>query len=130
MAILSTGSVARADWFNAAWPFRRALNVEWDAEHAGDNDADESKIAVVDFYTAGHTLPDGSDIRVSTKDGHLCAVRILKTGLDDSARIVFKLAKLEKRYFVYFGNKTPDPPPANILGELPIHFGVLFECAG
>ncbi|MBV8780080.1 MAG: hypothetical protein JO353_01670 [Phycisphaerae bacterium] len=117
---------ARADWFDGAWPYRRALTVSWDAEHRGDDD----EIAVADFYTGGHTLPRGDDIRVATSDGHPVAVRILKIGPGDTARIIFKLKKTEKTYAVYWGNPTPHPLQGELAAEVPIRFGVLFEARG
>ena len=126
VSLLVFGSPARADWFNAAWPFRRTLTVAWDAEHQGD----DGEIAVADFYTAGHTLADGNDIRVVTKEGRICPTRVLKLGPGDTARIVFNLIKLETEYAVYWGNPKPDPLPANVSTDVPIRFGVLFESRG
>jgi hypothetical protein len=56
------------EWFDPGWTYRRQLNVTWDAENQGD----DGEIAVADFYTAGHCLPDCSDVRVVTDDGKLC----------------------------------------------------------
>ncbi|HWE01671.1 MAG TPA: PKD domain-containing protein [Tepidisphaeraceae bacterium] len=89
-------------WFDAS--FRRAIDVTWDAEHASG-----SEICYVEFYTAGHLLPDGADVRVAMDDGRQVAAKVLMVGPGDRTSIIFSLAKGVKKYFVYFGAANPSP---------------------
>src|SRR5688572_4832076 len=68
--ILATGywllatSVSSAAWFDAAWPYRRSLEVKWDVERATGED-----VAWADVFTAGHANDQGDDLRVATDGG-------------------------------------------------------------
>lgn len=127
LCVLSCASAARAgEWFDPAWHYRREMNVTWDAEHAGD----DGEIAVADFFTAGHTLPKGEDVRVVTDDGKLCPTRILKTGPGDTIELIFQLAKFQRKYAVYWGNPNPPPLPQNVPTDFPIRFGLLLQMRG
>ena len=127
LSALACASGARAgEWFDPAWQYRREMNVTWDAEHAGD----DGEMAVADFYTAGHSLPDGADVRVVTDDGKLCPTRILKTGPGDTIELIFQLAKFQRKYAVYWGNPSPPPLPQNVPSDFPIRFGLLLQMRG
>ena len=56
----------------------RQVDVLWESEHPSDGE-----IAQAEFYTGGHALPDGSDIRVATEDGKPVARRVLRIGAGD-----------------------------------------------
>jgi len=114
-------STTRAAWFDSAWMYRRPIDVTWDAEHANGNE-----LATAEFYTAGHALPDGRDIRVATDDGKLVACHILMAGPGDRMRLVFSLQTDVKKYAVYFGNPNPVSPPPG-LEDVQYHAGLLME---
>jgi hypothetical protein len=124
--LLCASRTRAAEWFDPAWPFRRQMDVTWDAEHQGD----DGEIAVADFYTAGHHLPNGEDVRVVADDGTLCPVRILKVGPGDTIELIFRLVKFQRKYAVYWGNPHPPPLPRNIATDFPIRFGLLLEMKG
>ena len=117
--ILLAGEV-RATWFDAAWKFRRPIEAIWDAEHGTGE-----QLCFATFYTAGHMKPSGEDIRIATDDGKLVASRVIDiTG--DHVRVIFATPKLEKKFYVYFGNDNPPPMPASV-GELKMMSGLLLE---
>jgi PKD repeat protein len=97
----------RAAWFDAAWQYRRPIDVTWDAEHASGDE-----LATLEFYSNGHALPNADDVRVATDDGNLVPSHILMNGPGDRIRVLFSLQKNIKKYAVYFGNPNPKPPPA------------------
>ena len=83
------------------------IEAIWDAEHGTGE-----QLCFATFYTAGHMKPSGEDIRVATEDGKLVASRVIDiTG--DRVRVVFATPKMEKKFYVYFGNDNADPdlPP-------------------
>ncbi|HSV14330.1 MAG TPA: PKD domain-containing protein [Tepidisphaeraceae bacterium] len=90
-------------WFDAAWPYRRTIDVTWDAEH-GSGD----QLAAAEFYSDGHTLPNADDVRVASEDGKLVPTHILQDGPGDRIRLAFTLKKGVKKYAVYFGNPKPE----------------------
>src|SRR4051795_11335075 len=81
--ILFSGKSAFA-WFDSAWPYRRQIDVTWDAEH-GSGD----QLAAGEFYSDGHTLPNADDVRVAAEDGKLVATHVLQNGPGDGVRIAF-----------------------------------------
>ncbi len=90
-------------WVDAAWPYRRALDVSWAADRAtGD------ELVLADFYAGGAHLPDGSDIRIATANDRLLPVQVLAIGSGDRVRVAFPAVKGVTKYFAYFGN--PKPP--------------------
>jgi hypothetical protein len=104
--LLCVPSIASAAWFDAAWPYRRALEVTWDAERATGED-----VAWADVDTAGHADAQGRDVRVATDGGKLVPSRVLFAGPGDRVRVAFAMAKSETKYYVYFGNPKPDARP-------------------
>jgi hypothetical protein len=102
-------SSSNGAWFDANWPYRRPIDVTWDADHASGDE-----LATAEFYSDGHCLPNGDDLRVATDDGKLVATHILMNGPGDRIRLVFSLQKGIKKYAVYFGNPKPTPPPAGM----------------
>lgn len=122
--VLGTGDRslwAQSVWFDAAWPMRRSIEVTWD-ETRGTGE----EIAYIEFHTAGHHKPDGSDIRVATAEGRLVARQVLQIGPGDYARVAFDLVKGQRRYFVFFGH--PDPPPLpEHLRQVKRGFGLIME---
>src|SRR5208282_4564477 len=83
---LSYGSPAT--WFDAAWKYRRPIDVNWKPEEAGGEE-----LALAQFYSAGHALPDGRDLRVATEDGRIVASHLLWAGPGDRFSMVFALQK-------------------------------------
>ena len=112
---------AHADWFDSHWQFRRALEVNWDSSRAVGGE-----LATADLYTAGHESGDAGDVRVATFDGHVVASHVLAVGPGDLLRVVFALAPGQTRYYVYFGNPAPPPPPAGT-EDVQYHCGLLME---
>lgn len=108
-------------WFDAAWPFRREVSVAWEADRAAG-----TELAVAEVYTAGHHKPDGSDIRVASDDGKVVPSRLLGVGPGDFVRVVFSLAKGQRKYHVYFGNANPPAKPKGT-EDVVYHGGLLME---
>lgn len=100
--------VARGVWFDESWPYRRAVNVTWDAEHATGRE-----VAQVTILTAGHHLRDGSDVRVLTYDGRPVAFEVMRVGPGDQVEVAFGLHRQSKDYYVYWGRSQPPPLPAD-----------------
>lgn len=110
-----------AAWFDGAWPFRREVNVTWEADKAQGHE-----LALAEVYTAGHHKEDGSDVRVAAEDGRQMASRVLGVGPGDQVRVVFALAKGQRRYYVYFGNANPAAKPKGT-EDVNYHAGLLLE---
>jgi PKD repeat protein len=119
-AVLGLVAPARGDWFDSHWPFRRQLEVNWDAQRALGGE-----LATAEFYTSGHDA-GATDIRIATEDGHLVASHLLGAGPGDLVRMVFALAPGKTKYYAYFGNPNPDPAPAN-LQDVKYQCGLLME---
>lgn len=88
--------------------------------------ASGDELALVDFFSDGHTLANGSDVRVATEDNRLVASHVLMAGPGDRVRVVFALVKPVKRYYLYFGNPNPAPPKAG-LEDVKYEQGLLLE---
>ena len=116
-----TASQCKAAWFDAAWQYRRAIQITWDDQHPNGED-----LASCVFYTDGHALPNGEDIRVATEGGKLVASHVLMVGPGDRMRVVFSMQKNVRTYEIYFGNSNPAPPPP---GMDDVHYksGILIE---
>ena len=100
-------TAVRATWFDPSWKYRRPIAVDWDADKGHDGD-----LATAEFYTAGHGLADGSDLRVATDEGRLIPFHVLMAGPADRRTIAFSLFHHVSRYYVYFGNdKAPAVRP-------------------
>ncbi|HEV7302483.1 MAG TPA: PKD domain-containing protein [Tepidisphaeraceae bacterium] len=117
--------IATAAWFDAAWPYRRALEVKWDANRPTGED-----VGWADIYTAGHADAKGRDLRIATDDGKLVPSRVLFAGPGDVVRVAFAMPQGEQKFYAYFGNKKLDdkkPEPlkarAALLMESRIHKG-------
>jgi len=121
LSLTFSASNARAAWLDAAWPYRRPIDVTWDADHAGGYE-----LATAEFYSDGHTLRDARDIRVATYDGKPVASHLLMNGPGDRIRLVFSLQKGIKKYAVYFGNTAPPALPEE-LGDVKFQAGLLIE---
>ena len=121
LALMLAPSAASAAWFDNAWPYRRALEVIWDAERAGG-----AELAMAEFYTAGHHKPNGDDIRVAADDGALVPSRVLMVGPGDRVRVVFALRKGQRKYFAYFGHADPPAPPKGT-DDVAYQCGLLLE---
>jgi PKD repeat protein len=121
LAPLFFATAPASAWVDAAWPFRRPVDVSWEPQTAGGDE-----LALVDFFSDGHSLPDGSDVRVATEDNRLVASHVLMAGPGDRVRVVFALVKPAKRYYIYFGNPNPGPPKAG-LEDVKYQQGLLLE---
>jgi PKD repeat protein len=118
---LSMTSICHAEWFDSNWTCRRALPVIWDEQNASGNDLGSCL-----FYTDGHALPNGEDVRVTTAEGKLCASHVLMVGPGDRIRVVFAMVKGERNYDIYFGNPNPAPAPAG-MDDVKYKSGLLLE---
>jgi hypothetical protein len=119
--LMVSASTARAAWMDAAWLYRRPIEVTWDADHASGNE-----LATAEFYCDGHALPNAEDIRVATDDGKVVASHILMNGPGDRVRLVFSLQKGIKKYAVYFGNPKPPALPEE-LQDVKFQAGLMIE---
>ncbi len=115
------GSVCQAEWFDSNWTCRRSIQIIWDDQNATGRD-----LASCLFYTNGHALPNGEDVRVTTQSGKLCASHVLMTGPGDRIRVVFSMQKGVRDYDIYFGNPNPAPPPAG-MDDVKYQCGLLLE---
>jgi hypothetical protein len=109
---------AQGAWLDANYPFRRPIEVIWDAEKSNGED-----LATAEFYAAGKIDDTGRDIRVATEEGRQVGVDVLGVGPGDLVRIACALQKNTKKYYVYWGN----PKPEDKRPELIYHRGVLME---
>jgi PKD repeat protein len=121
VAMLMLPALSKASWFDSAWQYRRPIQIIWD-----DNNASGEDMASCVFYTDGHALPNGEDVRVATEDGKLVASHILTAGPGDRIRVVFSMLKNVRDYEIYFGNPKPASPPAG-LDDVHYKSGVLIE---
>ncbi len=117
---LTLPTAARASWFDSEWHFRRPIQIAPVASF------DNHLTCQVEFYTDGHALPGGEDVRVATEDGKLVASQVLTAGPGDRMRVVFDVKKDVRDYAVYFGNPKPAPVPKG-LDELKNTGGLLLE---
>ncbi len=105
--LLLLASSASAAWFDAAWPYRRSLEVKWDVDRATGED-----VAWADVFTAGHAQEMGDDIRIATDAGKVVPSKVLFVGPGDSVRVAFAMPKGETKFYAYWGNpKTQDKKP-------------------
>src|SRR5262245_30999767 len=107
MALQWPCQTVRAIWFDNSWTFRRSVEAVWDGQ---STNADA--LCMAEFYSAGHTLPGGQDIRVATAGGRVVASRVLDIA-GDRVRVAFAMPNGEKNFFIYFGNEKPAAPPAS-----------------
>jgi len=121
-AVIASGLAAapgQEPWWNAQWPYRRAVTVTRTPKATLPGD----EIGVVTMLTGGLICPDGRDIRVTTARGQLLPHRVLMIGPGDVARVAFALRPPQTNYFVYFGNAKAQQPAE----KLKIRRGVLLE---
>ncbi len=103
----------------ADWQFRRQIDANWEP-----GQSPPTSLAVADFYTAGHSKADGSDICMTTEDGTFVASHVLMMGPGDRARVVFSLKRPIKKYFAYFGDPVParpQPGPGDLKFDCGLH---------
>lgn len=112
---------ASAAWSELGWPFRRAVDVEWDPQKMTG-----SEIAVAEFWTMGKHEPSGEVIRVTTDDGKPVPARVLMIGPGDRMRVLFAPLRGVKRHYIYFGHPKA-PPTLRALADVPIRSGLLLE---
>lgn len=103
--LLLMSAVARANWYDAAFPIRRTLDLVADANRI---DADDTTVA--EFYAPGVVRPDGGDIRIAADDGTPVPMRILQFGPGDRVRVVFNPKAGQVRHYAYWGNKADKLP--------------------
>lgn len=119
--LLALPSLAHAAWAQGGWPFRRAVDVDWQADQGAADD-----LAQVQFNTLGLHQPSGEHVRVTNEAGNPLPATVLMIGPGDQMRVIFRLVRGGKRYYVYFGH--PHPPQApKALEDLPITRGLLLE---
>jgi hypothetical protein len=121
LALSLITTTARAGWYDNNWTCRRAITLSPD-----DDKFPAGALATVELYTDGHALPDFSDLRITTEDGHLVPSHVLQAGPGDRVRAVFQVDKSEHNYFAYFGNPHPAPPP-HADEDVIYHNGLLIE---
>jgi PKD repeat protein len=118
---LCASTACQAAWFDSAWSYRRGISITWDDLNPSGED-----LASAVFYTDGHALPDGQDVRVATEDGKMVASHVLMVGPGDKIRVVFSLQKGVRDYEIYFGNPHPQSPPPE-LADVHYKSGLLLE---
>jgi PKD repeat protein len=124
LLLFGTQLASAAPWLEGGYTFRRPIDVKW------DNDTTADQLCVADFFTGGHSQPNGAEIRVATEDGKAVATHILRFGPGDRVSLVFPLIKDVNRYYVYFGNPTsPVPAPTLKAGPEDVTFdaGLMME---
>jgi PKD repeat protein len=121
LAMLAFAPACQAAWFDSNWTCRRSLQIVWDDQNATGND-----LASCVFYTDGHALPNGEDVRVTTEEGKLLPSHVLMVGPGDRIRVVFAMMKGVRNYDIYFGNPSPPPPPAGF-DDVKYKCGLLLE---
>jgi hypothetical protein len=108
--ILCVAAPSHGAWFDAAWPFRRSLDVKWDVARPTGED-----VAWADVFTAGHLADekDARDLRIATDSGKVVPSRVLFTGPGDVVRVAFAMPTGQTKFYAYFGNKSllDKPPP-------------------
>lgn len=120
-AICAGVSPALAAWAEGAWPFRRAVDVEWVPDKmTGD------ELAVADILTLGGHVASGENIRVMSEEGKYVPARVLMIGPGDRMRVLFAPARGVRRHYIYFGHPKAPPPPRG-LDDVPIRCGLLME---
>jgi hypothetical protein len=112
---------ASAAWFDSDWHYRRAVQMDRLIKAF-----DGHLLCQVEFYTDGHALPNGEDVRVATEEGKLVPSHVLMAGPGDRMRVVFEPKKDIFDYAIYFGNPNPAPPPAG-LGDVKYVGGLMLE---
>ena len=101
-AILHAWNNARGRDIGPGWPYRRPLYVNF-----ARSSAPGKAMAWAEFYTNKARLPDGADLRVTSADGRLLPMRILRISPTDSqVRLTFD-APAAGRYWVWWGNPSP-----------------------
>ncbi len=107
LAIILSGTrqIATARDIGPGWPYRRPLYV-----NLARSSAPGANMAWANFYTNNARLANGSDLRVTTTDGRVLPMRILRISSSDSqVRIAFD-APTAGRYWVWWGNPKPGTP--------------------
>ncbi len=98
--------VCGAATLGAGWPFRRALSVNLLPTSAPGNN-----LAWAQFYTNSARLPDGADLRVTTTNGMILPMRLLRVSPeDDLVRLAFQ-EPASGTYYVWWGNLHPGKAP-------------------
>jgi len=122
VVMLYVSSLARGSsaWLDG-WTFRRQVEVNWDPDKAAGDD-----LATAEFFTAGHAMARGEDIRVSDDDGHIVPSHLLRCGPGDVAEVAFVLQKGARKYYVFFGNPAPVGPSKGS-DQVPWRCGLFYE---
>ncbi len=102
--VLSAAEAFAADeWWDQAWQARRKVMV------AKGQQWDGSEIAHVAFPACTQIQKDGIDVRVVTPAGIEVDSKVLFADLGRVCHVLFRLQKVERTYYVYYGN--PDAKP-------------------
>jgi PKD repeat protein len=95
----------RGETLGEGWPYHRKLTV-----NVAPSDAPGDNLAWAQFYTNGTQRPDGNDFRVTTAEGVLVPMRLMRISADDDlVRIAF-VTRSSGIYSVYWGNPKADKP--------------------
>ncbi|MDB5304893.1 MAG: hypothetical protein JWM97_2442, partial [Phycisphaerales bacterium] len=119
LASLHSAANAAGGWFDDS--FRRPIDVTWDADRAAGGE-----LCAVEFLTAGHHNPAGTDVRVATEEGRQVPAKVLRVGPGDRVSVVFTLVKSVKRHYIYFGNDKPAPDRPGF-DDVKVETGLLLE---
>ncbi len=112
-------SLVSAAW-ETGWPYRRTVFLDAPPEHPTPDD-----VVLASIHTAGHHVPSGDIVRVTTDDARPVPARFLMAGPGDTITVAFALRPPALRYHIYFGNpNAPAPRPAD---RLALRSGVLLE---
>jgi PKD repeat protein len=120
MALAFPSCPLHAQWMDTHWPYRRALEVNWDSDHSEGHE-----LAVAQVFTSGHDA-GAADIRVADQLGKIVPSHVLSAGPGDCVLLVFALTPGETAYYVYFGNPAPPPPPPGTQ-DVVYHCGLLLQ---
>jgi len=101
--ILPESALAGPKWWNKAWPYRRAVDVQ-----ARGQDYDDTDLAWCAFGAGEEMSEGGRDIRVTNGNGELVPHSVVYAEPGRKCEVVFKTSG-KGTYYIYYGNKGAGP---------------------
>lgn len=117
LSLLLSAAAVRADWFDPAWPMRRAIDLPEDAR--------ANAIATVELYLPLARHADAADLRIADESGRVLPMTLLQVGPGDRVRVAFQPRGAGRRSYAYFGHDATDPPRDP--EKLPLRGGLVWE---
>ncbi len=111
LLVPASAALAADEWWDAAWQARRKVVVpkgqKWDG----------SGIAWISFPAATAIQKDGSDIRVATPAKIEMDCKVLSAAPGRTCEVLFRLQKVERTYYVYYGNPAAKPVESRLVPD-------------